>query len=210
MCPARGEPDHQVAIARVVTGDAIVMRGGTYRTGGLQLVRHHHQPYLDEQPVLKGAGRDRMEALRDGVWRTKWATVPAQLLAWRRGEACAAAPVQQRHGVDGKLLQSRAGKAGWATPGTTSTTNGHVTSVSTHRAGRSRSPHDIAPSPVARRAWQGSTQGPTIRGIVFTQYAFRAIDIGAKPRLGPNEEPTDDPVGVSPAPTARGGRRRST
>ena len=43
------------AIARVVSGDAIVMRGGTYRTGGLQLNQGITvQPYLDEVPVLKG------------------------------------------------------------------------------------------------------------------------------------------------------------
>src|SRR5688572_28068201 len=43
------------AIARVVTGDAIVLRGGTYRTGSLQLNQGITiQPYRDEKPVLKG------------------------------------------------------------------------------------------------------------------------------------------------------------
>src|SRR5690606_34005509 len=38
-----------------------------------------------------------------------------------------------------------------------------------------------------------------IRGLTFTQYAFRAIDIeDRKPSTGPNDEPTDDPVGISP------------
>src|SRR5690606_40055297 len=38
----------------------------------------------------------------------------------------------------------------------------------------------------------------TIRGLTFTQYAFRAIDIeGKKSSTGPNDEPTDDPVGIS-------------
>src|SRR5690606_36589711 len=45
----------EAAMARVVTGDAIVLRGGTYRTGGLQLNQGITlQPYLDEVPVLKG------------------------------------------------------------------------------------------------------------------------------------------------------------
>ena len=45
----------EAALPRVVTGDAIVMRGGIYRTGGLQLNQGITiQPYLDETPVLKG------------------------------------------------------------------------------------------------------------------------------------------------------------
>jgi hypothetical protein len=45
----------EAAIERVVTGDAIVMRGGTYRTGGLKLNQGITiQPYNDEKPVLKG------------------------------------------------------------------------------------------------------------------------------------------------------------
>ena len=45
----------EAAIERVVTGDAIVMRGGTYRTGGLLLNQGITiQPYADEQPILKG------------------------------------------------------------------------------------------------------------------------------------------------------------
>ncbi|MCJ7730360.1 MAG: hypothetical protein MUO27_10860, partial [Sedimentisphaerales bacterium] len=45
----------EAAIERVVTGDAIVMRGGTYRTGNLLLNQGITiQPYADEQPVLKG------------------------------------------------------------------------------------------------------------------------------------------------------------
>ena len=35
-----------------------------------------------------------------------------------------------------------------------------------------------------------------IRGLTFTQYAYRAIDIeGKKPATLVSEEPTDDPVG---------------
>src|SRR5664280_812852 len=44
----------EAAVARVVTGDAIVMRGGTYRTGDLTLNQGITlQPYADEHPVLK-------------------------------------------------------------------------------------------------------------------------------------------------------------
>ena len=43
------------AIAQARTGDVIVMRGGTYRTGNLLLNQGIAiQPYADEKPVLKG------------------------------------------------------------------------------------------------------------------------------------------------------------
>src|SRR5690606_34006192 len=60
------------AIARVVSGDAIVLRGGTYRVGGLQLNQGITlQPYLDERPVLKGTRvATEWEELRGNVWRT--------------------------------------------------------------------------------------------------------------------------------------------
>ena len=38
-----------------MSGDALVMRGGPYRTGGLRLNQGTTlQPYADERPVLKG------------------------------------------------------------------------------------------------------------------------------------------------------------
>ena len=61
-------------------------------------------------------------------------------------------------------------------------------------------PHDIALHRPSREVHgkPSDRKGPTIRGLTFTQYAFRAIDIeGKKPSTGPNEEPTDDPVDVS-------------
>jgi hypothetical protein len=43
---------------------------------------------------------------------------------------------------------------------------------------------------------ESDRKGPTIRGITFTQYAYRAIDVEAKrPAALVSEEPTDDPVG---------------
>src|ERR1017187_8595894 len=44
----------EAAIDRVVTGDAIILRGGVYRTGGLILNQGiTMQPYATERPVLK-------------------------------------------------------------------------------------------------------------------------------------------------------------
>ena len=61
----------EAAIGRVVTGDAIVLRGGIYRTGGLVLNQGITiQPYGDEHPVLKGTEvATQWEALPNNVWR---------------------------------------------------------------------------------------------------------------------------------------------
>jgi hypothetical protein len=46
----------ETAISKAVTGDVIILRGGTYRTGDLLLNQGIiMQPYLYELPVLKGS-----------------------------------------------------------------------------------------------------------------------------------------------------------
>src|SRR5690606_22797036 len=105
------------AIARVVTGDAIVLRGGTYRTGSLQLNQGITiQPYRDEKPVLKGTKvATEWQELRDGIWRTKWSTLfPARPLGWwQRWREGMRTPLHRFNNdmvfVDGKLLKS----VGW-------------------------------------------------------------------------------------------------
>lgn len=75
----------EAAIERVVSGDAIVMRGGTYRTGGLRFNQGiTWQPYGDERPVLKGTRvATEWTALRNKVWRTSWPTLfPAKPQGW--------------------------------------------------------------------------------------------------------------------------------
>lgn len=201
----------EAAIARVVTGDAIVLRGGTYRTGGLQLNQGVTiQPYLDEKPVLKGTRvAAEWESLGHGVWRTKWATLfPAQPLGWwRQDREGMQTPLHRFNNdmvfIDGEPLQS----AGWA--GEVGSkgfyidyAKGHVY-IGVNPAGRlvEITAHDVAlhrPS----RAVHGKAsdrKGFTLRGITLTQYAYRAIDIeGKKPSTPVSEEPTDDPVGPSP------------
>lgn len=207
-----GEPTSiEAAMARVVTNDAIVMRGGTYRTGGLQLNQGITiQPYLDEIPVLKGTRvATEWEDLGHNVWRTKWATLfPAQPLGWWRAEREGMQTPLHRFNndmvfIDGEPLQS----AGW--PGEVGAKGffidygkGHVY-IGVNPAGRTVeiTAHDVAlhrPSrPVHGKA--SDRKGPTLRGITFTQYAYRAIDIeGKKPATPVSEEPTDDPVGPTP------------
>jgi Right handed beta helix region len=198
------------AITRVVTGDAIVMRGGTYRTGGLRLNQGiTFQPYADERPVLKGTQvATKWEALRSNLWRTSWTTLfPARPMGWwRRDREGMKTPLHRFNNdmvfVDGELLKS----AGW---------EGEVDPQSfyvDYEAGQVYIGRDPANHLVEITAFDnalirtsgaahGKTsdrKGPVIRGITFTQYAYRAIDIeGKKPAPLVSEEPTDEPVGLS-------------
>jgi hypothetical protein len=198
------------AIARVVTGDTIVMRGGTYRTGSLQLNQGITiQPYRDEVPVLKGTRvASEWQELRDGVWRTKWSTLfPARPLGWwRREREGMRTPLHRFNNdmvfVEGKLLKS----VGWEGELDEDSffidyDNGYVyIGVDPKDKLVEITAHDIALHRPSRAVHgkESDKKGPTIRGITFTQYAYRAIDIeGKKPSTTAEEEPTDDPVGVS-------------
>ena len=75
----------EAAIAKVVTGDAIVLRGGTYRVGGLQVNQGVTlQPYADERPILKGTDvAAEWEELPNRRWRAHWETLfPAAPANW--------------------------------------------------------------------------------------------------------------------------------
>jgi hypothetical protein len=198
----------EAAFERAVSGDAVVMRGGTYRTGDLRLNQGITlQPYLDERPVLKGTRvATEWQALRNDVWRTSWSTLfPARPLGWwRREREGMRTPLHRFNNdmvfVDGEPLRS----AGWE-----GELDEHSFYVD-YEAGHVY----IGTDPTDRlieitafdnafirvsRPWHGKEsdrKGPTIRGLTFTQYAYRAIDIeGKKPATLVSEEPTDDPVG---------------
>jgi hypothetical protein len=198
----------EAAFAKVVTGDAIVMRGGTYRTGDLRLNQGITlQPYLDERPVLKGTRvATEWQALRNKVWRTPWKTLfPAKPLGWwQRGREGMRTPLHRFNNdmvfVDGEPLKS----AGWE--GELDERSfyvdydaGHVY-IGTDPTNRTVeiTAFDNAMIRVSRpvHGKESDKKGPTIRGVTFTQYAYRAIDIEAKRRAAlVSEEPTDDPVG---------------
>ena len=198
----------EAAIERVVSGDAIVMRGGTYRTGGLRLNQGITlQPYMDERPVLKGTRvATEWQALRGKVWRTSWKTLfPAKPLGWwQRDREGMRTPLHRFNNdmvfVDGDLLKS----AGWE--GELDEHSFYVdyeagqVYIGTDPANRTVeiTAFDDALVRVSRpvHGKESDRKGPTFRGITFTQYAYRAIDIeGKKPATLVSEEPTDDPVG---------------
>ena len=198
----------EAVIGKVVTGDVVVLRGGTYRTGGLKLNQGITlQPHEDERPVLKGTKvASQWEALPNKVWRTSWSTLfPARPLGWwRREREGARTPLHRFNNdmvfVDGEMLQS----AGWE-----GELDPHSFYID-YEAGKVYIGADPTNRQVEITAWdvalhrmtrpvhgkQNDRKGPVIRGITFTQYAYRAIDIEAKkPATTAEEEPTDDPVG---------------
>jgi hypothetical protein len=185
-----GEPTTlETAISRVVTGDAIVLRGGVYRTGELQLNQGITiQPYADEQPVLKGTLiADRWEAQENGLWRTSWKRLfPARPANWwRRHREGRSTPLHRFNNdmvfVDGRMLQS----VGW---------EGEIDENSyyiDYESGQVYIGIDPTNRLVEITAFDGGLlrttgevhgkrsdgKGPVIRGLTFTQYAYRAIEI---------------------------------
>jgi hypothetical protein len=198
----------EAAIERVVSGDAIVLRGGTYRTGGLRLNQGITlQPYADERPVLKGTRvATKWEALRNNVWRTSWTTLfPARPLGWwRRDREGMRTPLHRFNNdmvfVDGEMLRS-AGWEGELDPHSyfVDYDAGHVyigTDPTNHLVEITAFNSALVRTSGPCHGKTSDKKGPTIRGLTFTQYAYRAIDIeGKKPATLVSEEPTDDPMG---------------
>jgi hypothetical protein len=182
------------AIAKVTTGDAVVLRGGIYRTGGLRLNQGiTMQPYADERPILKGTEiATEWKSQPNGLWRTVWKKLfPAQPADWWRRE---------RHGretpvylfnndmvfVDGRLLRAVGGEqdvtpdsyfidypAGQIYLGTNP--EGHLIEITAHDSALVRTITDV-------HGKSNDRQGPIIRGITFTQYAYRALEVeGTEP-----------------------------
>ncbi len=200
----------ETAIARVVTGDAIILRGGTYRTGGLALNQGVTlQPYRDEKPIFKGTDvAAKWEALRDGIWRTKWTTLfPCKPRDWwQRNREGMRTPLHRFNNdmvfVDGRALQS----AGWE--GELTADNYYIDYESGYvylkndPAGHliEITARDSALVVTGKRVnnKDADHKGPAIRGLSFTQYAYRALEVeGKRGSVPPSEEPTDDPVGIA-------------
>lgn len=184
----------EAAIERVVTGDAIVMRGGTYRTGELVLNQGITiQPYEDEQPILKGTFvATKWENLRNGLWSTSWNRLfPAKPLDWwRRSRFGKETPLYRFNNdmvfVDGKFLQA----VGWEGEIDANSytidyeakvvyigvdPNQHTVEITAFNGGLTRTTKEC-------HGKKSDGKGPVIRGITFTQYVWRAIEVeGTEP-----------------------------
>jgi hypothetical protein len=106
------------AIEKAVSGDAVVLRGGTYRTGNLTFnQRIVIQPYQDEHPVLKGTQvADDWQQAGERLWVTNWQHlfpgIPESW--WRREREERFTPLHRFNNdgifIDGKYLQSAGSK----------------------------------------------------------------------------------------------------
>jgi hypothetical protein len=182
------------AIRKAATGDAIILRGGTYRTGNLIYNQGITlQPYADEQPVLKGTFEAKeWKDLHNGLWKTTWTNLfPSKPASWwgkdRSGKLT---PLHRFNDdmvfINGKFLHS----AGW---------EGEVDENSFF-IDYERQTVFIGTDPTNKiveiTAFNGALirttgecngkksdgKGPVIKGITFTQYAYRALEIeGAEP-----------------------------
>jgi len=184
----------EAAIQKVVTGDAIVMRGGVYRTGNLILNQGITiQPYTDEQPVLKGTYEaTEWKDLENGLWTTSWTRLfPSKPESWWRREREGKKTPPHRFNndmvfIDGKFLQS----AGWEGE---VDENSYYIDYEAQKVYIGTDPtdrlveitaFDIGLHRITEKCHGKKTdgKGPVIRGIIFTQYAYRAIEVeGTEP-----------------------------
>ncbi|MCF7802952.1 MAG: right-handed parallel beta-helix repeat-containing protein [Candidatus Marinimicrobia bacterium] len=188
------------AIERVKTGDAIVLRGGIYRTGDLVLNQGiTMQPYANEQPLFKGTHvAEEWEDLGDGLWVTSWDRLfpSAPQGWWRRHRELRKTPLHRFNNdmvfADGEFLQS----VGWA--GNVDE-NTYFIDYETKEVyiGVDPAEHQIeitAYNLALRRTTEKvhgkkpDHRGPVIRGITFSQYAYRAFEIEGTEPQGPADE----------------------
>jgi hypothetical protein len=200
----------EAAIAKVVTGDAIILRGGTYRTGDLKLSQGiTMQPYGDEQVVLKGTQiADKWRPLGNGLWRTAWSRLfPAKPMGWwMRDREGKRTPLWLFNNdmvfIDGQALKA----VGWE--GAVDTNSYYIdydanqVYIGVNPANRlvEITAHDIGLLRTSREAngKPNDHKGPLIRGVTFTQYAYRALEVeGKRGAVPPDVEPTDDPIGLA-------------
>jgi hypothetical protein len=179
------------AIERVETGNTIVMRGGVYRTGDLKLNQGITiQPYARENPVLRGTKiATQWQSLNNGLWKTSWSRLfPSKPADWWRPRR--STPLYLFNNdmvfVDGKLLNPVGAKedvnensyfidydAGQVYIGFDPTNR--LVEITAFDSALIRTTGEC-------HGKKSDGKGPVIRGITFTQYAYRAFEIeGTEP-----------------------------
>jgi len=177
------------AIANVNTGDAIVLRGGTYRTGDLEFNQGITiQPYTNEQPIFKGTFEAKeWKNINTGLWKTSWThffpSAPDNW--WTRDSYGKERPLHIFNNdmvfVDGKILNS----AGWEGEVDENSfyidyKNGfvyiginpenHLVEITAHDRGLHRVTKDV-------HGKKNDHKSVVIRGVTLTQYAYCAFEI---------------------------------
>jgi parallel beta-helix repeat protein len=179
----------EVAISKAKTGDVLILRGGTYRTGDLEYNQGITlQPFADEQPIFKGTYEAKdWKAISGGLWKTSWTHFfPASPDNWwSRDRFGMKTPLHIFNNdmvfVDGKLLKSVGWegevdstsfyidyKSGFVYIGSNPTN--HLVEITAFKYGMHRLTKDIYGK-------ANDKKGPTVRGITFTQYAYCAFEI---------------------------------
>ena len=187
----------ETAISKVVSGDAIILRGGTYRTGDLQLNQSIlMQPYLAERPLIKGtyladnwenlvpvAYRERFGSL----WKTTWEHLfPAKPDDWWRREVDGRQTRLHKFNndmlfIDGRMLQSTDWFEGLnedtffvdydnQTIYLSADPTEKTVEITAFNQGLIITPEEV-------HGKKADQKGPTIRGIDFSQYAFHILDV---------------------------------
>lgn len=182
----------EAAIVKVVSGDAIIMRGGTYRTGNLIFNQGIViQPYRDEKPVLKGTlVAQSWTKVSDTLWVTEWEHLfPAGPESWwnrQRNERFT--PLHRFNNdavfIDGRFLQS-AGSIEEVSKETFyvdygkkkiyigADPEGRLVEITAFRKALYRPPEVV-------NGMAPDKKGPVIRGLEITQYPDTMVHIGGK------------------------------
>ena len=180
----------EVAFAKVKTNDAIVLRGGIYRTGNLVFNQGVTiQAYGNEKPVLNGTlVADAWEQINDSLWVTNWEHLfPAGPESWwnRRGNE-KYTPMHRFNNdavfIDGQFLQS-ADSTDEVSDSTfyvdynnnkiyigTNPDNKLVEITAFRKA--------IFRTLASVNGKEPDKKGPVIRGVTFTQYPDTMVHIG--------------------------------
>ncbi len=185
------------AIARVVNGDAILLRGGVYRTGDLRLNQSIlMQPYRDEVPIIKGTlpATEWVDQVPDAykhrfpaLWAIEWDHLfPSQPDSWWRSASAGRQTRLHKFNndmlfIDGNMLQSTDWFEGLSEDTfyidyekkkiylATDPTDRKVEITAFNRGLTISSQEEHGKAP--------SGKGPTIRGIHFSQYAFHILNV---------------------------------
>jgi len=190
----------EVAVKKGETGDAIILRGGVYRTGTLIFNQGlTFQPYKNEQPLIKGTFvADKWEKMGDKLWKTTWTRLfPADPEDWwQRAREEKFTPLHRFNDdmvfIDGRFLQSAGNTAELddntffvdyknkevyiATDPTDKLVEITAFSMALHRVY-----YDV-------NGKKNDGIGPVIRGIDFTQFADSTIFVECVDPVGKKQE----------------------
>lgn len=190
------------ALATAITGDAVILRGGLYRTGDLAFNQGITiQPYGNEQPVFKGTlVAAEWTKISGNLWKTPWKSFfrgfPDSW--WNPDRFGMKTPLHIFNNdmvfIDGRLLHSAGWegevdensfyidyKKGFVYIGTDPAD--HLIEITAHNRGLYRVTREV-------NGKVNDHKGVILRGITFTQYAYCAFEISGFTPNGPADPST--------------------